>query len=590
MLPVEQPFKTYTGLDGKPLDNGYVYFGQPNQNPITAPVTVYWDAAGTIPAAQPLRTVNGYIMRGGTPANVFFGSAYSELVLDSKKRQVFYARTSDEFSIVAAVYNFISSLAASAGASLIGFIAAGTGAIARTLQDKNRERVSPEDYGAKADGVTDDTRAFYKALAAIAVGGAVVLTPGKQYRITDTITVNARSITCAGQAEIVADLNTATKDAIVLDATVVRIGTAQDYVPCGRLEGVTVLVRSLLRDGIRIAYGDYPALWRVHVQRDPTTAPTWRDGVHVESKGDQCFIENLDFRSVRVHDAGRSGFRFEVPAAGTNVFINVGIYDNCEVRGCGQATPGYPVHFVSLNTTATEKISSHTFTGGEYQTNNTTTNPNPDGFRADQVAGGGSIENIHVNGATVECVPTNGTGYAFNTSAMTRAVLTNFLPYGFTGAPTGVGGTGKYPIVIGYLGLEDGEMSGNWTPAPFGEGVAGAPVMEFSRGAYTMVGKLCFISFQYKVTDWGGASGRLLIGQVPVKTVNDAFAQPNGGIGIINAVTLGAGYTVPTMKARYNTSIIELNKIGSGVNTAAINIADLTTPFELAGSIVLEIA
>lgn len=43
MLPVESPFKTYTGLDGKPLNNGYVYFGLPNQNPITAPVTVYWD-------------------------------------------------------------------------------------------------------------------------------------------------------------------------------------------------------------------------------------------------------------------------------------------------------------------------------------------------------------------------------------------------------------------------------------------------------------------------------------------------------------------------------------------------------------------
>ena len=55
MLPVESPFKTYTDLDGKPLDNGYVYFGLPNQNPETAPVTVYWDAAGTIPAAQPLR-------------------------------------------------------------------------------------------------------------------------------------------------------------------------------------------------------------------------------------------------------------------------------------------------------------------------------------------------------------------------------------------------------------------------------------------------------------------------------------------------------------------------------------------------------
>ena len=76
MLPVEAPFKTYTGLDGKPLNNGYVYFGAANENPIVSPITVYWDVAGSIPAAQPLRTVNGYIMRAGTPANVFCDTDY----------------------------------------------------------------------------------------------------------------------------------------------------------------------------------------------------------------------------------------------------------------------------------------------------------------------------------------------------------------------------------------------------------------------------------------------------------------------------------------------------------------------------------
>lgn len=120
MLPVEQPFKTYTGLDGKPLDNGYVYFGLPDQDPIEHPVTVFWDAAGTIPAAQPLRTMNGYVMRAGAPANVFFDGAYSELVWDSKSRQVFYARTSDEFSIARTVSAFLNTVSGPGGAALIG--------------------------------------------------------------------------------------------------------------------------------------------------------------------------------------------------------------------------------------------------------------------------------------------------------------------------------------------------------------------------------------------------------------------------------------------------------------------------------------
>lgn len=118
MLPVEQPFKTYTGLDGKPLNNGYVYIGQVGQDPIAHPVTVFWDAAGTLPAAQPLRTVNGYIVNDASaPANVFYNAAFSELVQDSKLRQVFYAPTSTDFSIA----TYVQGFSGADGASLIGY-------------------------------------------------------------------------------------------------------------------------------------------------------------------------------------------------------------------------------------------------------------------------------------------------------------------------------------------------------------------------------------------------------------------------------------------------------------------------------------
>lgn len=44
------------------------------------------------------------------------------------------------------------ALAASSGASLVGFLQSGTGATARTVQDKGRERVSAADYGVTAGG------------------------------------------------------------------------------------------------------------------------------------------------------------------------------------------------------------------------------------------------------------------------------------------------------------------------------------------------------------------------------------------------------------------------------------------------------
>lgn len=74
------------------------------------------------------------------------------------------------------------NLAAPSGASLIGFIQSGTGAVARTMEDKNRERVSIEDFGAVGDGVTDDTSAFTAAILVISdTGGDIWLSPGKNY-------------------------------------------------------------------------------------------------------------------------------------------------------------------------------------------------------------------------------------------------------------------------------------------------------------------------------------------------------------------------------------------------------------------------
>lgn len=197
MLPVETAFKIYSDLNGEPLDDGYIYFGQADQNPITAPVTVYWDEAGTQPAAQPLRTVNGYIVRAGTPANVFYSTSYSLLVLDSARQQVYYAQNSDKYSLaaaIAALQAFVISLASSIGSTLVGFIQAGTGAILRTVQSKLRDTVSVLDYGADPTGVADSTAAFQAA-----VNYSNVYVPTGNYRITSTILVPSnRKITGNG--------------------------------------------------------------------------------------------------------------------------------------------------------------------------------------------------------------------------------------------------------------------------------------------------------------------------------------------------------------------------------------------------------
>lgn len=102
-LNILPPFSVFTDSDGTPLDAGYIYIGTANLPPQTNPITVYWDEALTIPAAQPIRTTNGYPSRAGTPARLYVGSTYSILVADSKNVPVLSAPESFDYATVSQV-------------------------------------------------------------------------------------------------------------------------------------------------------------------------------------------------------------------------------------------------------------------------------------------------------------------------------------------------------------------------------------------------------------------------------------------------------------------------------------------------------
>lgn len=167
-ISISSPFPTFTDVDGDPLESGYIYVGQVNVDPVTFPVAVYWDAALTIPAAQPIRTIGGYPARNGSPARIYANSDYSIRVTNKNGSLVYSApAATDRFS----------GVVVDVDATDVAYTPAGAGTVATTVQSKLRETLSVKDFGVKADGVSDDWAAwtaFFSEYAArtVTVAGA----------------------------------------------------------------------------------------------------------------------------------------------------------------------------------------------------------------------------------------------------------------------------------------------------------------------------------------------------------------------------------------------------------------------------------
>lgn len=199
-LSIQPTYPIFTDIDGQPLEAGYVWIGTANLDPQTNPINVYWDAALTILAPQPIRTLAGYPSRNGTPARLYVNSDYSIRVMNRNGSAVYSAPTATE--------RYSNAVITGINAQDVLYDPPFTDAVQTNVEVKLSQNVSVKDFGAVGDGTIDDTTAIQTAINEAPLGCDLVFPAAPDgYLISSTILLNrnvrlvfqgARAVTAIG--------------------------------------------------------------------------------------------------------------------------------------------------------------------------------------------------------------------------------------------------------------------------------------------------------------------------------------------------------------------------------------------------------
>lgn len=182
--------------NGNPLAGGLLYTYAAGT---TTPQATYTTAAGNVANANPI-----VLDSAGRVANQMWLTAGVSYKLELKTSTGTSLWTKDNIDGINDITNLLTALAASNGSSLIGFIQAGTGAEATTVQTKLRQTLSVFDFMTALEiadvstntGSLDVTQAIQDAINAvyspaqnIGWGGTLIFPPGT-YKTTAALTID----------------------------------------------------------------------------------------------------------------------------------------------------------------------------------------------------------------------------------------------------------------------------------------------------------------------------------------------------------------------------------------------------------------
>ena len=146
----------------------------------TTPKATYTDSAGVTPQTNPI-ILNA---RGEPDSPIYWDGSYKVVLKDANDSTIYTVDNykTDPHGVAA----YIASLASSTGASQIGFIQAGAGAVKRTVQDELRETIKLTQYLEDTDTTID--AALSKALTAFTRPGTLEIPQGF-YNLAAQVTI-----------------------------------------------------------------------------------------------------------------------------------------------------------------------------------------------------------------------------------------------------------------------------------------------------------------------------------------------------------------------------------------------------------------